>query len=233
MLRLPNWIWNLIASVLSAAAIFAAYHVFFLDQPRRGITVILEPPIPLISIEELTKQELVNQEFKIFYKDELLENTNIYTLNSKMVNSGNEPIEEEDYSESIKFVFDKADKLISVSSTSEPDGIKISLRKVSDNEAEANRVLLNQGDQIYSRFLVQSKNSMLITQALKVTARIKGINQIEKIIEKSAVESEIERIASRQMLIYIISGTLVGIFSFIFRDIIKIITRLNFNKVER
>ena len=218
MSNLPNWIWNLIASVLSAVAIFTAYHIFFLDQPRREISVTLEPPIPLVSIEELTKEELAKQEFKIFYKDELLENTNVYTLNSKMVNSGNEPIEEEDYSESIRFIFGEDDKLISVSSTSEPDHIRISLTKISDNEAEVNKILLNQGDKIYSRFLVQSKDSMIMTKSLKIKARIKGISQIKKTIEKPEVGPiTLEQVPTS----FYIMGILFGMSSLLIKDIIK------------
>ena len=205
MSRIPDWFWSFISSALSVITIFTTYHIFFLDQPRREITVNLEPPIPLISLKES-----VNQELRIFYKERPLESSNIYTLNSQIVNSGNEPIEEEDYSKPIKFIFNQNDKLISVSSKFEPDNITVRLIKISDNEAELDELLLNQGDKIYSTFLVQSKNHTLITKNLNITARIKGINQIKKIVEEPRNKTKSSKVTWFWFLLF--CGTIIAVF---------------------
>lgn len=71
---------SLVTIIVSLTAIFASYHIFLLSQPKREITFNLNPPISLINIKESSKHE-----FKIFYKDELLETTNIYILNGEMI----------------------------------------------------------------------------------------------------------------------------------------------------
>ena len=173
---------SLVSIIISIVAIFAAYHIFFLDQPKREITVNLNPPIPLINIQESSKHE-----FKIFYQDKFLETINVYILNGEIINSGNQPIEKDDYVKPIKFIFNQDDKLISVSSRSEPSDIEMILTKLSDNEVSTNKVLLNPQDKVYTSFLIQSSDYALITKKLNIRTRIKGISEIKKNIESSEI----------------------------------------------
>ena len=47
---LSSLIISLVSIIVSIIVIFAAYHIFFLNQPKREITVNLNPPISLINI---------------------------------------------------------------------------------------------------------------------------------------------------------------------------------------
>src|SRR4051812_31834116 len=130
MKSLHKYFWQLLTTILTLLAIFAAYNIFFLGQPRKELQVIIDPPISLVDI-----QPEASQDIQISYKGESV--NKIFLLQIQIKNTGNQPIAETDYSRLLSFTLSPEYKLANVTVvSSQPANIGMSVTKISEQVAQ-------------------------------------------------------------------------------------------------
>jgi hypothetical protein len=170
-----KYFWQLVTTILALLAIFAAYNIFFLGQPRKELQIIIDTPISLVDV----KPEAV-PDIQVSYKGEPV--NKVFLLQVHIKNSGNQPIAEADFNRPLSFIFPPEYKLADATITSsEPANIGMTVTKTSEQVAQASRTLLNQDDLVSVRFIVIGDSSETLLNKFTIDGRILGIKEIKRI----------------------------------------------------
>jgi hypothetical protein len=169
---MKKYFWQIVTTALAAAAIFAAYNVYYLSRQSKEVQIIVDSTSPLVSINPEASGHI-----QISYDGQLV--TNVQLVQLRILNSGNQPIQTTDYSRPITISFSPDDKILDMSIiNSEPSNIGMALSALTPYQANVLPVLLNSGDSVTIRFIVVETRTDPIVNHLHVDGRIVGIQQI-------------------------------------------------------
>jgi len=175
---LRDQIWQFVAALISAVAIFSGYHIFFLQQEVKALQVVILASTSLVEVEQGVAEGI-----KVLYEGQPVANLALFQV--KVENSGNQAIREEDYARPIKFVFPPQSEIVEAEILeSSPPSIGMTVQK-EQNIVIFSPVLLNEKDQAIARFLVSNMPSNDSAQLFSVDARIAGVKEIKVV---SAIE---------------------------------------------
>jgi hypothetical protein len=212
MKNLPKYFWQIASAILALVAIFSTYNVFFLGRPNKELQIIIEQPVSLVDV----KPEAI-QDIQVLYKEEPV--NKVFLLQIHIVNSGNQPISEADYSRPLSFNFPTQYKLADVAVTSSsPANIGMIISKLSEQSAVANKTLLNPNDSVSVSFILIGDNNDDLISDFNIDGRIFGVKEI-KLISPS------EQPAKDPKLTSLLWAGLVGVFSnFFINSLMKFLT---------
>jgi hypothetical protein len=175
MKTFQTYFWQLLSTLLALVAIFATYNVFFLQREKKELQIVTSQPISLVDVKPEAKSDI-----QVLYKNEPV--TSLYLYQVQIVNSGNQPIIEGDYSREVTLSFPTKYQIVDVAiSSAEPPNIGLSVEKTAENRARIIPALLNPKDTVSVRFILlgnDSSNTMAEGE-LKVDGRIVGVNNIQ------------------------------------------------------
>ena len=175
MNTLRKYSWQLVSTLLALITIFATYNVFFLSKPNKEIQVIVERPVSLVDV----KPEAI-QDIQVSYKGEPV--NKVYLLQIQIVNAGNLPIADTDYSRPISFTFSPKYKLADATVTSsEPARIGMSVSKTSEQTALVSETLLNPGDKVSVSFILIGNDNDTEPNKFDIDGRILGVKEIKQV----------------------------------------------------
>lgn len=148
--------------------------------PKKELQVIIDSSTSLVDV----RPEAVN-DIEIRYKGQLV--TNASVMQVRVVNSGNQPISEEDFSRRLSFEFDPQTQIIDYQVTnSNPPNIGMVLTQTVQYKIEALPLLLNAGDATTIRFIVIRQDASSVLDSFRTDSRIEGIKNVPLISPSDA-----------------------------------------------
>jgi hypothetical protein len=145
-------IWQFIGTVAAILAIVATYHVFILSRETKEMRVVTLTDAVLIENPPFVDTGDLSQELSISYKGETV--TSLSLLEISLENSGTKSVLEDDYQQPIRIVFPRSSKIIDARIINAfPRNIYPEIT-AKDNTATVSPVLLNSGDRIIIRLIV-------------------------------------------------------------------------------
>jgi hypothetical protein len=179
-----KYFWQLLATLLAIMAIFATYDVFFRSRPIKALTVVLQPPVSLVEV-----RPEVATDIEIRYRGQSVANASV--LQVRIENSGNQPIQEADYSRPLSFSFSSEHELADVAvASSQPSNLGIQVVKNGKAQAEVSRTLLNPQDSAILRFITISRSKKSVLDGFAVDGRIVGVKEIKTVNAAAAAKEE-------------------------------------------
>lgn len=162
-ISLRDPLWQFISIVVAISIPIAFY---FLQRNYKELSYEIVSATPLIS-----KSKEIEGNLKIIYKDKTVDN--IYLIIIKLINSGNVPINRNDYESPIVFSFNPNIGIIQADVIkNEPDSIK-SIISIDSNKLLIEPLLLNESDSITFKVILS-----VFDGYIKADARIYGIKDI-------------------------------------------------------
>ncbi len=141
-----------------------------------------------------------NDDLKILYKDENLENLDYQLI--KITNDGKAPIKRQDFDKDMTIHYDKATKILSARVIkTKPSNLEVKIKKV-DNDVNIEPLLLNKDDVISLQIL-----STGVKNDPSINARIVGLDQIK---DNSPNSTNINMILGIYLLISTITAFVYG-----------------------
>lgn len=181
-----RYFWQLLGTVLAIGAIFATYDVFFRSHPSKALSVVLQPPVSLVEV-----RPEIAADIEIRYRGHSVANAAV--LQVRIENTGNQPIQEADYSRPLRFSFPSEHELADVAvAGSEPSNLGMQVAKSGKAQAEVSRTLLNPQDSAILRFITISQSKKSVLDGFSVDGRIVGVKEI-KIVKAAAPAKEESR----------------------------------------
>jgi hypothetical protein len=159
-------------------SILVAYHIYFMQRPAKALEIVLTD---YQHLRDVKNNSIVGT---LILNGETLSG-DLYYVAAKVVNSGNQPIEESDFRTPLVFTLPpNATVLKAVVDRSYPDGINAQIT-FDQNTVTLSPLLLNPDDQVVIQFSVavavtvkNKDEDPLPLTTFKPTARIKGISNI-------------------------------------------------------
>ena len=187
-----NPVWQFVGVIISVIAIFVALYISATDRPSKKLRVEILSNNPLISVNTDIAKEI-----EILYKDVPVQTLSLILL--RFENTGNEPIAESDYSEPIRITLSQNAEIGEATiQETQPLGINLTATKISNNQIELAKTLLNPGDQVVIKILAINND-----ETLEINTRIAGIQNIEVI---SVLESQSTSKSSSNFFLFIFGG---------------------------
>ncbi len=211
MKALRDPIWQFIGALVALGALFAAYDIFFRGKPQKEMQILLTSATSLVEIKPEAAQDI-----EILYKGQRAAFVSLVQI--QILNSGNQPITENDYSRPISFSFEPKDEIADASiAGSVPENIGMVITKTSKYQAEAHPTLLNPGDSVTVRFVIVQDSSST-SYAPRIDGRIAGVKNIKLTVppQKSSSTSN-----TPQIFIFAVLGVIVATLSNYVFDLIK------------
>jgi hypothetical protein len=164
--------WQFVGSLIGALAIFATYHVFFLERDVKALQVVVLADTSLVGVERSVAEEIT-----ILYGDQAITNLSLFQV--KVENNGTQTIREEDYVRPVEFVFPPQAEIVeAVVLESVPQSIGMTVQK-EQNTAILSPVLLNEEDRVIIRMLVSNMPTNGGAQLFNIDARIAGVREVD------------------------------------------------------
>jgi hypothetical protein len=156
---------SIIAIVAIIAAITIAYFAnWWRNQKSLSYQVIADSPL-------LTAEEEIREKLQILYDGKPVKNVRLFIL--KVINDGNQPIDETDFKKPIDFVFSDEAQILSAEIVAKnPDNLNISIG-FRNNILSINPILLNNKDFIEIKSVVSTYSTNI-----KSDARIVNIKNV-------------------------------------------------------
>jgi hypothetical protein len=193
---LRDQIWQFVGAVISALAVLAAYHVFFLQREVKGLQVVILASTSLVEVEKSVAEEI-----QVLYKGQSVMDLSLFQV--KVENSGNQAVREEDYAKPIRFVFPPQAEIVdAMILESSPQNIGMVVQ-AEQNTATLSPVLLNEGDRAVVRFLVSNMPFNGSPDQFTVDARIAGVKEIYTL---NAIEEKKTERTDSTALAWVIGG---------------------------
>lgn len=167
-------ILEIIAVLLAAGAIVAAYNIYLWSKTVKAMEIIVDTSSPLVTIQPEDKDNI-----QIFYNWQLIQNPQLLVLEIK--NSGNVPIIAGDYTNQLEFDFGPQDEIKGILVKSKPSTVGMKVSYIN-NQAIATSTLLNPGDDVTVRFIINETGNTNIFCHLAISGRIVGIKDIALLI---------------------------------------------------
>lgn len=161
-------LWQFVGAVLTFLAVGATIVIYFLRRRKKRLTYDI-----ISSSSLLSRRDELGDNLEIKYGGHEVDN--VHLINLKFYNSGNVPIESEDFERCLHIDFGDDSRVLSseVKSTS-PQSLDISY-DTDNGKVIFNPVLLNSKDSFSVKALVSGYQS-----ELEVDARIVGVNSIRR-----------------------------------------------------
>lgn len=165
--------WQFIIGVLIAiAAIVVTIIVYLKQRTRKSLSYEILSLNPLLSVKEEIKEKV-----QILYEGKPVEK--VHLILARIINSGNVPIESNQYERHVSLSFGKEAQILTAEvNKTNPESLQASI-KVEGNKVVLTPVLLNDGDSITLKMLVSQFDE------ISVDGRIVGVKRIEKYTETS------------------------------------------------
>jgi hypothetical protein len=192
--------WQSVAALLGVMAVVIAV----LNQPKKQLEVVLVSTIPLVSVSGEASGDV-----EVYYRGSKA--TQVYLSQVKVLNSGNQPITEDDFSRPLTFSFSPNQVAEASVIGSTPESLPITLAQSAPHEIQMNPALLNPGDSASIRFIVLGNSSGFYEP--KVAGRIVGVKQIGVSRPAVPTTSILTGIRLQEVLLWFLIGTaVVGVF---------------------
>jgi hypothetical protein len=162
-------IWQFVGALLAVVAVAIAVVSIVLNLPKKQLDVVLVSTIPLVSVSGEASGDV-----EVYYRGSKA--TNVYLSQVKVLNSGNQPITEDDFSKPVSFSFSPNQVAEASIIGSAPESLPITLTQSAPHEVQMNPALLNPGDSATIRFIVLGNSSGFSEP--KISGRIVGVRQI-------------------------------------------------------
>jgi hypothetical protein len=157
-----NWLTILLAFIPPVVI------TYYFQREVHQLDVVLKSNTPVVQIEERYSDGIT-----VFYQANRIRTLNVLELAVK--NSGNRPIEDNDFKQPLTFIFNGIvlpnPKLLDVV----PKAVKPSLKQIKPNALELEPLLLNQGDRF--SFLVYLIDSNVPGTPVDISARVSKIKE--------------------------------------------------------
>jgi hypothetical protein len=199
MVLIRDSAWNFIGVIVSILSLIVAFLVWRKPWGKKSLKVEMLAKIPLLSIhEEIATRIQVKIDGKIV--------NNIYLLNFRIVNNGNQPIPSNDFERPISLFLGEHTNLIEASIQNVfPNSIKPSIEK-HGNHVILNPLLLNPNDFIVIK-LILTKYAGDFT----IDARITGIKEIEYDPKKIEYQPEINLLTTILPPVIMLAATIIAV----------------------
>jgi len=199
---LTNLMWPIIGTIIALVAIFISIILFYFGKKTKRLSYDIVSNNPI-----LLKKEDIKGKLEIFFNGKSVED--VYLIVIKLINSGNVPIETDDYEKPIVINFGKNAQILTVEVTeTDPSGISVPIH-THKNKFEINPVLLNKSDSINFKILVSKFSNSDIT----FDGRIVGVKEIRKMTENKA------------FFIVLASGMSVMLFGAVYTSIVRTVNK--------
>lgn len=165
----------MVISVLSLVAtvigVFVAFYIFRAQRSEKRLSYSIIASGPLVNVTDN-----LNGRLKLAFDNKPVPNVNLVIL--RLSNSGNEPIQPNDFSTPITFTFGKTNDtqiLDSSVSTTYPPDVTYQLKKL-DRKVVLSPGLLNSGDSITLKVLLAGGD-----YSISSSGRISGVKSLERV----------------------------------------------------
>ncbi len=160
--------WEFVSAIIASAALIITLVVLFIRQQRKQLSYELIERKPIISINEEIE---LRGRLDITFDGQPLLRPDLEIVTVRISNTGNVPVDDEDYSGPIKLSFGANAEVISVSVATEPRTFdaQAQVDPPQNNQVLILPVLLNKGQSIIVKALVRGATQ------LEVYAHIKGV----------------------------------------------------------
>lgn len=154
-------------------ALWFAYFIYHLQKNTKSLTY------QVLSNYRLIVDNKYHEQLKIHFQDEQLENVNLFVI--KFKNSGNIPIEKEDFEKPIKVFFESGSKILTCEVVQQ-EPYNIGVEVVPDtNQIGISPCLLNQGDYFSIKLLISGEKY----SNYAIDARVSGVKEISTLPPKN------------------------------------------------
>ncbi len=171
----------IIPIILTAISVTVTITLWIKGRSRKSLSY------DIISSTSLFEQHEVSK-FKIFFEDkEIKENVILVLL--RIINTGNVPIEEKDFSEDITIKTKSGNILIVEVKETTPKNLRVNINKVEEGYIDISPLLINSKEEMIIKLLIKSSEENPFTMNdLTVESRIVGVSNVAKVITKSNKE---------------------------------------------
>lgn len=184
------------------AAITVPLIIYFLQKSKKRLAYEVVSNTQLVGV----KTEVQNK-IKIYYENKLVEN--VYLVSIRLINSGNQPISIDDFARPINIQLGSNTKILTCEVLEQnPKDLDVSILKMQ-NSFEIQPLLLNPNDSLTLSILLSDYR-----EELEVSARVKGVRNIE-------TYSEPQPLLNIILMLLMIPFILFSITSTFFYDIFK------------
>jgi hypothetical protein len=205
-IRDPGWQFG--GAVVAIIGVLIAYLLFWAERQRKQLDYEVLVRTPLISIRE---EEELEGRLSILLDGQPLPKPDLETVVVRLTNSGNVPVDDEDFSGPIKLSFgDNAEVLTAAVIKTEPKHFEAMAQVEPDAKKQVllSPVLLNKGQSVTIKSLVRQAGT------LNVYGHIKGVELRNHQERKSSRSFVLTLIGIACVLLSLAGSALVSIFSF-------------------
>lgn len=190
---LRDSIWQFVAVpvalLTTAAAIVGAYLIYEWQLDVYSLEAVILSKSSLVSVAEGYGQEI-----EVRYQGQPVDNLSLVDI--KLENTGNQPIERQDFDEPLRFVFPEGTQLLDASvQETLPDDLDLQVSVEGPNVASLAPVLLNSADRGVIRFIAVDLPASTDRNLFDIDARIARIPSVSvtSAIEQSATSDATPR----------------------------------------
>ena len=159
------------------AAITVPLIIYFLQKSKKRLAYEVVSNTQLVGI----KNEVQNK-IKIYYENKLVENVHLVSI--RFINSGNQPISIDDFARPINIQLGSNTNILTCEVLEQnPKDLDVSILKMQ-NRLEIQPLLLNPNDSLTLNILLSDYRG-----GLEVSARVRGISNIEVYREPESIKS--------------------------------------------
>ncbi|MCT4477072.1 hypothetical protein N0U24_07835 [Peribacillus frigoritolerans] len=191
---------NINSIILTASSIGVSIILWRKGQSRKALSYDIFSSTSLFK-----KHDELGKKLKIFFDDrEIKENVLLVLL--RIVNTGNVPIEEDDFKKDITIETNNSKILIAEVKETTPKNLYVDIRNDRTGYAAISPLLLNSKEEIIIKLLIKASDKIPFSKdELIVASRIVGVSEITKVKQSSSLV----------FLMLIIAPTTTFIFSFL------------------
>ena len=194
---------ELLIGVLAViAAITVPLIIYFLQKSKKRLAYEIISDTQLVGVDSEVQNKI-----KIYYEDKLVENVHLIVI--RFINNGNQPISIDDFAKQINIGLGNNTNILTCEVLEQnPKNLDVNIIKMQDS-IEVRSLLLNSKDSFTLNVLLSNYK-----RKLEISARVKGINQIDVYREPQLVPSLI-------VLSVIGFPMVLFILNFAFRDTVE------------
>lgn len=156
--------WQILAGILTVSVPIAFW--YFWQRESKSINISIESNVQVVSLG-VNKIDGVD----LFYKNKKIDSLSVIEI--RVTNDGNSPVKKDDFSKSLRFVFDG--EIISESTVLESSPSQLEPRAIveKENVSELEPLLMNPGDSFLIRYNVSNSKG-----GVAVQGRVVGVKQL-------------------------------------------------------
>ena len=163
----------LIGPIISVIAIGVSITLWLKGKSRKMLSYDI-----LSSTSLVMRHDEIGKKIKITFEDKEIKD-NVYLVLLKIVNNGNVPIEEKDFTQNISIETTSGTILIAEVKETYPSNLDVKIDNVGDGKTELSPVLLNSKEEMIIKLLIKSTEGTIFKKEdLKVKARVVGISEV-------------------------------------------------------